>query len=306
MRRTKQFGLITLMAILSFGVTGVAQAGYVGAVLGDNPIAYYRFEDASMGGGDSIADSSTHSFTGTVSGAVSIATGAPIGVENQSVSLSGGAGYVNIGKLGNLFSDAVGNGGVTVTMWVKTSVNNTVMSVFGNTSADYAHGSSFQFTLNRDSNKNPATGGVYVVSTGAGTSDNRLMVIGGENSDTGTTDGTWHYLAIVHDPIAGVIKCYTAQEGDTQTTEWTTAVTRDDGPTTFQNMVIDMIIGGQGLTTGTPGLPYTGLIDEVAVFGSSLSKSQLDAHITAAIPEPATMLLLTGGFMAVVLRRKRS
>ena len=65
---------------------------------------------------------------------------------------------------------------------------------------------------------------------------------------------------------------------------------------------------GNGFDGGGQFNPFSGLIDEVAVFDHALSQAEVTALFAESmVPEPSTMLLLgLGGLGGLVVRRRRN
>jgi hypothetical protein len=72
------------------------------------------------------------------------------------------------------------------------------------------------------------------------------------------------------------------------------------------NIANDLLIGtNHNGDPGSPTLNYTGLIDEVAIYGTVLSEAQIDNHILlASVPEPATASMLLLGVAGLAARRR--
>ena len=122
---------------------------------------------------------------------------------------------------------------------------------------------------------------------------------GGPNVD----DGQWHLLVGINDPnfdIDGAMQLYV--DGilvDTSSKSQTESM--DYGNSRFS------VGTGRDLSTGNYN-PFTGLIDEVAMFDHALSQTEVTAMFNESmVPEPSTGLLLgLGGLGGLAVRRRRS
>ncbi|MCG8451426.1 MAG: PEP-CTERM sorting domain-containing protein, partial [Pirellulales bacterium] len=118
-------------------------------------------------------------------------------------------------------------------------------------------------------------------------------VVGFANFDPGDTfgdisDGNFHHIAVVHDSAAAGPVVYfdgTLLVGDT----WQT--TRDH----LQNFVLFRNRSG-----GTP-VGFNGDLDDVRIYDHPLSAAEV---ASLAIPEPSSLVLLSGALLAVVCRRR--
>ena len=83
---------------------------------------------------------------------------------------------------------------------------------------------------------------------------------------------------------------------------WLTPVT---GSTSWTLVPRDFMSIGQHWQHPTSPNLFDGTIDEVAIYGRALTLNEIRVHYANTVPEPATMLLLAGGCLALVRRRRR-
>src|SRR5262249_18316065 len=113
------------------GSTGTTATHYPAAVLSDNPLEYYRFEDTLYLGWDQqnpMTDSSGNGRNGVYNGThcLNVQPGAPIGITNYSNSFSAspsGGAYAYMDGTGGIlnFYDGSGDLPFTFEAWVNTS-----------------------------------------------------------------------------------------------------------------------------------------------------------------------------------------
>lgn len=95
----------------------LARAAYVTEVLADNPVGYWRFEDANTANGNTALNWGTTGATnhGTYQGGVTAATS--YGLLGNAASFNGASAYVDLGF--NMRDALHGATAVTVEAWVK-------------------------------------------------------------------------------------------------------------------------------------------------------------------------------------------
>lgn len=276
--------LMSLLAMTSVAF-GYTHADYVNSVMAKSPLAYYQMEDASMTNGATCADSSGNGYNGvydTVSGgsAVYAATGIPVG--GQAAGFSPGAS----GAGQCIYIPDSGTGLMSNTLTVEAWV----LGVQGNYSRLLQHN------------------GAYNVTTGYGIGSYNdpgvATVIGGgttwyTGASTSLLDATYHLIDVTYSFDSGTSTLYENLYMDGAVV-WGNTVTG----ATWTNGSTDLILGAEG----NRWYVYNGLhgwLDEVAIYGSVLSASDIATHyqIGENLPEPATIALLGLG---LALLRKRS
>ncbi|MGI8825452.1 MAG: LamG-like jellyroll fold domain-containing protein [Chloroflexota bacterium] len=215
---------------------------YASAVLADHPAIYYRLDESC---GTTAADSSGNGRDGSYSESATLDQGGATNDGDAAISTTGrGLQYRSGAGL------PTGPAPRAVEAWFKTttSPNNAVLAAWGTESGDNL----FAFML-------------YNATTVKLTDwDNNYFfpVPAGAN----VADGQWHYLAGVFDGTT-VTMYYDGQNLGSQSGTFDTTLNG-----------AGMVVGS---STGKNDYPYTGAIDEVAVYDTALSVSQVQAHYNA-------------------------
>ena len=235
-------------------------------------VAEYDFNETS----GTTAHPTVGSVNGTLQGDASFVSG---GIEGNAVSMStAGAGLVNFGA--NLFP----TGPFTEQIWVNTTSS-------GFPLAYHYGGVVAGFFLNIGGSGDgcgSATGTVefYVAYPCSG------------RSSINVADGTWHQLVGVYDGTRTLVYV----DGQFQTES------SGGNPLNTPPAGTDFLAGGLTVS-GTPASEYTGLLDDLRVYDTALSASDIlalyDAEISA-VPEPTTLVLFGSavGLLGFLRRRK--
>ena len=254
---------------LALGCEARAQSSYADVVLADNPIAYYRFEEAS---GTVAADSSGNGNAGEYRNAPALAQpgAARLG---RAVRFDGIDDFVSTPR-----SVA---GSFTLELWVNT------------TAESLAGGQAFEGN------------GLIWSDVGGGANDftlaalnNRLAFFAGDtevtvSSTSAINDGQWRHL-VVSRSLGGQVRVYV--DGQQQAAIAAGGAQLDANPI--------MAIGGNVLDNRY----FNGLIDEVAYYDTALSPERIQAHYLAGIqpplpapaPRPAVVDTLSGSTLAAL------
>lgn len=286
--------LICSLAILAAVATSEAQASYSSEVLGDGPLAYWRFEDASagtvMGSFQTAADAvNAHPGTYTWSGlndGPEIVAGVP-GVGATAVQFVRGGttqdgDYILADNLGN-FASNLDNNGATIEFWVR------------NLQSDLSSNRLFGVT-----NERPTSVRTTQISFGfedlqerfGGPSDSIFLrdesdaawAYMPDKTQVNLKDGNWHHMAWVIDP--GVPTNGTRIYVDGQLAALVAAgadATTDLTPKPLSNFAdfdkAFMIGGEHGLGQVPSSFTINSMVDEFAIYGRPLSQTEIASHL---------------------------
>ena len=290
--------------ILLVACSAASAGSYDDAVKASNPYVYYRFDDANANNGSTATDAMSNNngtYTGTT---MSLQTGVTLFGDSGNTAVQFGDTanhYVEAGTVGT-FGSAIDAGGVTFECWMKTSEAG-MFSLLGNANT----GTSVQIKMNFNQTAGAVQQGC--ISVYGQTNGTDGVYRGGyEAGNSGITDGEWHYLAVIYkyDSVEAnqVVDIYMADVGDTTVTKLATIDPREWSVDPFLDFTQNMAVGG-ARSGGTVYNQWGGLVDELALYKTALSESDMDAHLLAAtVPEPATMALLLFG-VPFALRRRR-
>jgi len=258
----KRMALVVALSLIVAGA-GVAQAGYVDAVIGDGALAYWQFEDglqgATMAHGATAADTQGGN-NGVYQNGVPLARGAYRGstaVDFDRTSTN----HVLTTTLGNFGSQLVS--GHTLEFWVRTSDTSQIDQLIG--TLNQTDGTGFVVDMNRTS-----TGGYSAGRTNffLRASTNQQL-----NRHTGDTlyDDRWHHVAwAVTDPSTNTVTTYF--DGAP-----TTFGAFNQSPSNFTNFQFPLAIGANN-NRGTIVEFADAFVDDVAVYNGPLSAAQVAAH----------------------------
>jgi hypothetical protein len=218
---------------------------YSQTILQDSPLAYWRLGELS---GTSAADVQG-AASGTYSGTLSLGlAGAIVSDNNASSSFAGG----NV-ALPNVAALNLGASSCTLECWLKTGV------------------SSFQHLIGGYDASSPFHG--YALGIGAVTLGKVGYWSGGGNgnawfeSASSVSNGVWRHLAVTVSPTSTAIYIDGALDA---------SLSADLRPTSFAGTRC-LAARSDGVTT------LSGMLDEVAVYGVSLSAARIAAHYQAGI-----------------------
>ena len=307
--------------MLALGMCAGAAADYATAVLADNPIAYWRFEDGNLGDkliGQTATDSAgnhhgTYSVEGTTCDGVELVAGVPGigGLAGSFAGLSDSNGeYVLYDTLGSFGSD-IDDNGATFEFWYKDMQSNTYSTrIFGvvndrpGGSTDYK--TQFSCTLDRATT---GTTELFLREDRKEGSTNDAQEIEFDGSVKDIHDGDWHHVAwVIETSVDGVplngLKVYV--DGVLITPTFTDG---DPVLNNFADLDKAFTVGCMHDRDGRGPQSHLrdGVIDEFAVYSKALTQAEIQAHIDA-IPEPSTLVLALGAVMFLLLplwRRRR-
>ena len=250
---------------------------YTETVLNSNPVVYYRFDDATSAAGQTTTNfgSGGIPLDGIYAGNVALVDS--YGLLDKAASLNGATDHV-----GAFDDDAIDfTDGITIEAWVNREAGG-LTSFERIVSKDFS--TAYALTMNQNGHGGFAAGGPLLLING------NTYVVG---SQTSIMDGEWHHVVATYD--GQYMKMYV--DG---VLEGTTPFTGTIGVNT-NNLAV-------GVNKSFNGERFRGLLDEVALYGRALGPGEIDQHYRAAIPEPATVVLLAlGGFCLLAQQwRKRS
>lgn len=244
--------LLTLAALCA--VTSSARAQYDAIVQGDNPLYYYRFEEASTASPAANEGLFAGLNDGTYTGGITLGQPSSRPALGNAMRLDGAAGtFVDLG----LFHPG---DSATVEAWINLSsaapagtFHAAVARWDGSYELDVANSELANFVVRNDVN-----------------------AFGAAASGAAVTRDAWHHLVGVFD--AGNVTVFL--DGVQGTTQAIGGVLQNAGA------IPDRILIG-GTRSGTvSSFNFNGLIDEVAVYNYALSPAQVSAHFNAGSPPP--------------------
>jgi PKD repeat protein len=227
--------------------TAQTQTGYSGAVLADSPLAYWRLGEAS---GTSAADASGNNRTGSYVGSPSRGLpGALAGDANTAVGFNGSSQYVSVP-----YAAALNPSQFTVEAWAyPTGGQGTYRSVV--TSRDYAPGNTRGYILYAAADN---TWQLWLGNGGAGWE----QVFGPT-----VTLNAWTHLVATYD-------------GTTARLYLNGVLAASSGAAYSPNAQRPLRMAA-GATDRAPDYFLPGRVDEVAVYGSALAGTRVQAHYAA-------------------------
>lgn len=266
--RAAQIAVLGLIALglWSLPASSASASPYSDAVLANNPLAYYRFNETSGGTATnlgSLGASANGSYLGGISlNQSSYNTANPTNL-GPSAGFDGSSGRVQIPDVAGF---NLGTGPFSVEFWFNTTVTAT-----GRGDLFTYKGGGGDFGIH--SNSQAPTGSVS-------TYFNAFNGPAGNTNGVPAAMGTWHHYAVTRD-AANIFNIYM---------DGALAFSGSDGDS--WNIANDLLIGANhGGSPGSPGTFFNGRIDEVAIYGSALSLANIQAHIAAAnvVPEPTSI-----------------
>jgi|GEM_PF-5061156 len=233
------------------GALTADKAYYSDAVQADTPIRYYRLDEAS----GTVAAEAANGQNGTYTGGYTLGvTGALTGDTDAAITLNGTTGYVVMTVGAPMIA---GNGAFSHEVWIKFAANPASAQIFFHAGANGSSNNSFQMYL-------ASTGKVFAGFFG----------MPGISSTAALSTATWHHVVSTWDGttqllyIDGAVQTATASPG-----------AANQGATFYQ-------LGAQN-NVGTMTNFWSGQLDEVATYASTLSAARITAHYTAATTTPA-------------------
>ena len=234
-------------------------ADYVGEVTADNPLSWWRFEDASSAGGEPAADSAG-TFTGTYTGNIQLIAGI---VGGQSARFDGNLDYVAIGPMGNLPVEG------SIELWLRTEAVQNYRNPFttGPLGGLASGNNAIRF-------EEHATGDLFIAigDDSGGLPD---FVTG---LTTSLSVNRWYHVVVTWDTNLGLVNGYlngVRVASDQANTFW---------PSQLSDVKIG--IGYEALSERS----WLGRVDEVAIYDHQLTSERLEVHFEEG------SVILTDGF----------
>ena len=233
---------------------GVSGASYVSTVLGSSPVGYWRLGDPS---GTSAVDASGNGNAGTYNNGVVLGvSGALLGNSDTAVGLDGNDDFVQVPRL--IEDD------FTIEFWLNTTQNTS----FCSTAQWWCGAGLVDGEVGGPANDfgvSLRNGQVYF-GTGDPPNSRDVSIFGGN-----VADGNWHHVVATRDQSSGALELFV--DGQSAAT--------GTGGTTSLNSPARLTIG----QLQTDNQRFAGEIDEVAVYTSVLSDTQIQSHYQAGVTD---------------------
>jgi hypothetical protein len=276
---------IASLAIASTLPASAAITAYRNLILGDNPIAYYEFDETS---GTNAANSATTgaALDAAHNGAINHGLTSAKAFLNTSYDFAGG--YAVAAAIPNSLTEW------TLEAWVnyssdKISDSHIVSNDQGGWNDDVFFG------------LNPENGnlGAGAGTVGAGHQDNASTTR--DFAGFAMSADTWHHVAVTASNTSGLLSLYI---------DGSFVVSNTNANSTWTFNGADGFGAAPHFTIGAKrsggGSEYDGLLDELAIYGTVLSASDIAARANfTPVPEPSPTALLGLGGLALILRRRR-
>jgi len=277
---------IMAAGILLFGAPATHADTYSATVMADNPLAYWRFGES---GGSTAYDASGNNLNATYSGVTLGEAGIISG--NTAILFNPAEGDVVRYTASGLYP---GTGSWTMEVWTKipATISNTGV-IICYSPGGYAFGLPSSYVMNVGASGIPS---IWIRDVNS----NSL----GISASSGIADDEWHHLVGVIDRTNNMLNLYV--DGELANSGSIASLgSINDGA-----YPVDM---GMRYTFYSGWLePFKGTMDEMAIYNSALSSSDITQHYlagTGAVPElpagaAAVLSLLAGAWMVVGKRIK--
>ena len=266
-----------VVAATTLGFSAESKADYAATILSDNPVAYYHLGEAS----GSALDSSGGAHDAALDGGTVVRDSASIvsGTNDGSATFGG----ANNGRFIAPGFDKIGTG-YSVEFWIR--IDNLPGGCCAPLVGDGENGGTF-FLMN------------YLIGPAQGATGDIRQHFGFANSPVASDSNT----AL---SVGGVFHVVTTWDSTSNVNNGKIYI---NGVLDKQVSVTDNIANdalklflGRDDREGYNGALFT--LDEVALYDHALSGSQVAAHFAAAIPEPASLGLLSLGGLSLIRRRR--
>jgi hypothetical protein len=224
---------------------------YSQQILLDGPVAYWRLGESS----GTTATDEIGSHNGTYAGSPTLGqAGAIVNDDNTAINLNGSSQYVQISDDPEL---DINNQDFCVEFWYKTTSTSTMRAVSKRGSGGAGTVPSWQISGTGGSNWDNT-----IIDAGDGT-----YISFGSTTVSVNNDGNWHHFVMTYDNSSGTGKIY--QDGSLGDTVTAGAVAGKD-----LSNALPVYIG-----RADNGTQYwNGLIDEVSIYDTALSSTQIRRH----------------------------
>ncbi len=253
------FGFSSISVVLLIAAAPASASPYTDAVLANNPLAYFQFNETS----GTVADN-----TGSLMAAADGTFGTGVTPNQASYDANLGTAYAFSGGAVRVPDNAafdVGTGPFSVEMWFNTN-NDARGDLF-----TYKGGGG-DFGIQSNSQGDPAGFDASVTA-----------YFNAPNGTAGADKGLWHHVVVTRG-AASIFNLYI---------DGALASSGTDGDS--WNIANDILIGSNH--SGNPSniaIAFDGLIDEVAIYDTALSANDVANHFAAAtaiVPEPASIAI---------------
>ena len=282
----KLFALaLTGLAIAGASSASAATTAYRNLILGDSPIAYYELDETTR---TNAANSATTGAAQDAAHTGALNLGQASAADFLGTSYDFAGGYAVAAAIPNSLTEW------TLEAWVNYSSDRTSDShIVANDQGGW--NDDLFFGINPENGLLGAGNGAI----GAGHQDNASSTR--DKVGFAMTADTWHHVAVTASNTTGLLKVYIdgteVASGSNANNIWT--FNGADGFGAAPHFTL-------GAKRSSGGSVYDGLLDELAIYGSVLSQSDIAARANFnPIPEPSSTALLGLGGLALILRRRR-
>jgi hypothetical protein len=263
-------------ALSSSDITSIYNSGSPTDLSSYSPLGWWRMGDDDSGTGTTITDQGSGGNDGILTNGPTFSTSVPeVFANTYSIDFDGTNDYLS---LGNTMIHNSSSGAFTWSLWLKTTP-----------------ATGFEIFIGKD-NLGGSSGGRSLLLDRSGddirfiafTPSVQVATWTGGASSSNLGDNAWHNLIYVNEGIGGSKKIYF--DGSEQTITGNTSGFLASNPTT-QPLILS---GTVDPTDNDFYRPYTGLMDEVAVWDSALSSSDITSVYNSGVPTDITSLSPVG------------